>query len=761
MSRFVALREGLGEEWRWFVVTDQHGRKRPRRWTIIPVLAVVAALALAGLGILRGTGDTDAASLSGAIFTTTPDGSIVNENVHYDRKIDVYLDGGPGPNAPQTAAGLPDGDYVFQVSDPPGKVLLSQDAARCRVLRVASGVVVALRDKTNGSFVDHTSSDSCHINDSPDGAAGGTGKHDTNTDTDHGPPAIVVQLMPFFDTPNPGGVYKAWVIPLSRYLTNGGNLEAAPVPQCTRNGKPANNCNGGAVQIGYQRDPGFGPPRDQVKTDNFKVREFFPPEITVRKFHDLNGDGVWQRGTEPEIGVDQCVNDTGAIITCPGGWPYDFTEPVDGGTVTNTSFTPNTHVAGIPGTYTACEAHLPGWKQSAAYLDNVKLDAQQCVPAIVAGTSGERHEIIFANFRPTSVSGRKFIDLNGNGRKDPGEGCPPAPDVNNPGCQGITVRLHGTDGLGNTVDRHTTTDANGDYSFSDVNPGSYTIIVDEPPGFECSFPTPCNYNLNLRSGDVARNRDFGDFSRAEVHGQKFFDHNGNSAKDPNDEGVPDVEIHLDGTDGLGAQVHLITYTCGGVRLPDCMGEPVGSFWFLNLRPGTYTISEVVPTGLTQTAPLPVPPGTYTVTLVSDQVCIGKDFGNFGPCAGLTPGYWANWRNHYTADQFLSLLQGTIAQGSIVSADLYLSSIGCDNGDALHCMRRFLLSDQLTLNLTARTDPNLFRPAGAGLVGLCSIPGVGTLRQAIADGLSILGNPSGFTRDQILGVKDRLAAFATL
>ena len=42
--------------------------------------------------------------LSGAIFTTTVDGSIVNENVRYEVKEDVYLDGGPGPNAPPSAA---------------------------------------------------------------------------------------------------------------------------------------------------------------------------------------------------------------------------------------------------------------------------------------------------------------------------------------------------------------------------------------------------------------------------------------------------------------------------------------------------------------------------------------------------------------------------------------------------------------------------------------------------------------------------------
>lgn len=41
------------------------------------------------------------ARLDGAIFTTTPAGDIVNENVRYESKQEVFLDGGPGPNAPK------------------------------------------------------------------------------------------------------------------------------------------------------------------------------------------------------------------------------------------------------------------------------------------------------------------------------------------------------------------------------------------------------------------------------------------------------------------------------------------------------------------------------------------------------------------------------------------------------------------------------------------------------------------------------------
>src|ERR1043165_1915225 len=132
-------------------------------------------------------GDTESTStsisdLTGAVFTTTPDGGRVDANI-YASKDDVYLDGGPGNQAPPKAAALPDGDYYFQVTDPSGKVLLSSDAIECREFHVSAGLITAV------------------------GAAACS--HKTGIDQDHG--AITVQLMPYEDTPNPGGEYKAWV----------------------------------------------------------------------------------------------------------------------------------------------------------------------------------------------------------------------------------------------------------------------------------------------------------------------------------------------------------------------------------------------------------------------------------------------------------------------------------------------------------------------------------------------------------------------
>lgn len=184
-----------------------------------------------------------AAAPTGAIFTTLPDGSEVNYNI-YDDKRDVYLDGGPGPGAPQTAAGLDDGIYVFQVTDPSGKVLLSTDIAACRRFTVKDGIIIGVVP------------------------AGGC-EHETGVDIDHG--AVTVQLMPYNDTPNNGGVYKVWATLVEDYL-------AGCAMQGVTNGLGVVDC-GPLTRRSHGVAHGFIPA--ESKTDNFKVRSC-PREIDVR-----------------------------------------------------------------------------------------------------------------------------------------------------------------------------------------------------------------------------------------------------------------------------------------------------------------------------------------------------------------------------------------------------------------------------------------------------------------------------------------------
>ncbi len=214
----------------------------PARWKFVRGW-VAAVVVLLGLSVPA------YAQLSGAIFTTLFDGSAVNFNI-YPSKFDVYLDGGPPPGAPQGAAGLPDGTYVFQVTDPSGKTLLSQDIANCRQFTVSAGIITGVVP------------------------AGGC-QHATGTDIDHS--AVTVQLMPYADTPNNGGVYKAWATPVADYLAGCATLGVS-------NGLNVVDCGltGGDFH-------GFIP--SHSKTDNFKAKSAANREIDTH-FVDAAGHEI-------------------------------------------------------------------------------------------------------------------------------------------------------------------------------------------------------------------------------------------------------------------------------------------------------------------------------------------------------------------------------------------------------------------------------------------------------------------------------------
>ena len=888
---------------------------------------------------------------TGAIFTTTPDGGIVNENVHYQNKLFVYLDGGPPPNAPQTAAGLDDGWYVFQITDPSGGMLLSQDPSKCRVFEVTNGIITGLVSPSAFGLGDtytvgkgaNAQVFSCHVQDAPDPPnpagpddAGASGHHDTNVDVDHGADgAVVVQMMPYGTTPNPGGVYKAWVTPFQIYQDRNGDLDDIPAALSKGKQRP-HEC----PDFCADNDPGFGPPRSVQKTDNFKVLEA-PPALHVFKFEDLNGDGVRQE-TEPLI----------------EGWKITITETLfDGTTITNECFTSCWRAVAAGATVTVSEDLPEGWVQSYLTVDGVSVTiTTQPTSAVVEFAPGQMEAtVVFGNFRFASKSGDKFHDLNANGVRDEGE----------PGLADWTIKLDGTDGMGNAVNLTTTTDENGHYAFTGVAPGSYTVgeVCDE--GWSQSMPAPTNgcgsgvYDITLESGEVDAGNDFGNYQFATKSGAKFHDLNANGVRDADDAGLAGWTIKIAGTDGMGNAVSAETTTdadgnysfslapgtytvsevcqagweqslptptnwCGsgvyditlesgevdagndfgnyqfatksgakfhdlnanGVRDADDaglagwtikiagtdgMGNAVsaetttdadGNYSF-SLAPGTYTVSEVCQAGWEQSLPTPTNwcgSGVYDITLESGEVDADNDFGNFMPadihahkffdfnengvqdadelamegiefclyegdpaaalvscqnsdadgmvwwmdqrpgtytveetlpdgwfsttgtsqsitllsgetaqfefgnianCVGLTPGYWQNWQNHYTEAQFLTLLEGTIAEGDIALAEFYLTSQGCDDGDALHCMRRFLLANQLTLNLTQHSEfPN---PSGGSLFLACRVDGQeGNLGTWIAQALEIHdADGEGFTREFILLVKTVLDTFANM
>src|SRR2546427_9215792 len=86
-------------------------RRRSSSFRIIGWLAVISMLGLA----LLGPAASSVLALTGAVYTSNSDGSIIDAN-HYDAKADVYLTGGPcnGGSHP------PAGGYYFERGQPAG-----------------------------------------------------------------------------------------------------------------------------------------------------------------------------------------------------------------------------------------------------------------------------------------------------------------------------------------------------------------------------------------------------------------------------------------------------------------------------------------------------------------------------------------------------------------------------------------------------------------------------------------------------------------
>src|SRR5258706_11341653 len=219
--------------------------------TILIVLCMVALSTLASAG-----------TITGAIYTSLGDGTIVNKNL-YAQKPDVFLNGGPQNFS---AAGLPNGEYYYQTTDPSGAKLLSSDNVECRKVMVILGVISGVPTH-------------------PPAAACTTGYH-ANGALNPANGSTPVQLIPFDDTPNNGGEYKAWISTTSTF----------------------DNAT--------------------TKTDNFKVRNPNAAYISVCKYSDLNGNGTQDAGEaflahwiinatgvdgDAGSGVQQETNDFGCV----------------------------------------------------------------------------------------------------------------------------------------------------------------------------------------------------------------------------------------------------------------------------------------------------------------------------------------------------------------------------------------------------------------------------------------------------------------
>jgi RHS repeat-associated protein len=235
-----------------------------------------------------------------------------------------------------------------------------------------------------------------------------------------------------------------------------------------------------------------------------------------------------------------------------------------------------------PGTYTVQEVVPTGWTLTAQTGASVVGTGQ------FASTGNN-----FADFQLVSLGGTAYNDLNGDGVQEAGE----------PGLSGLTITL-----TQNGTSLTTTTDSSGNYSFTGVGPGAYTLAETLPSGDIFTQPAaPYTYSGTPTGGVNVTGDNFGNFQLVTLSGTVFYDKNDNHKKDGGEPGISGVTIALDGTNAATT-------------------DKSGAYTISGIGPGSHTLTEAVPTGYIETSPAG---DTFTFTAASGSN-LKENFANDKP-----------------------------------------------------------------------------------------------------------------------------------
>jgi uncharacterized repeat protein (TIGR01451 family) len=223
---------------------------------------------------------------------------------------------------------------------------------------------------------------------------------------------------------------------------------------------------------------------------------------------------------------------------------------------------------------------------------------------------------LFQEIRAGSIEGTVFKDANNNGVIDAGEqGVPPGEFPATP-----HIELTGTDYAGQSVNLTTTVDGNGHYSFTNLAPSDsagYTVTQRIQPtnlsdGIDSNGAGVAVANSAGRTAPeeilvgilapaaALTNRNFGEIPTSTLSGRIFFDPDQDAMRDPSEISyLAGALLRLTGTNDVGQSVDCsVTTSANGEYSFPLDSDPNPACRVL--RPGTYTITETPPPGLTHT-----------------------------------------------------------------------------------------------------------------------------------------------------------------
>jgi len=324
--------------------------------------------------------------------------------------------------------------------------------------------------------------------------------------------------------------------------------------------------------------------------------------ISGRVFKDNNvvPNGTYESGTDTpiqavSIELHSGANCGGAILASVttdvlgnyqfsglAAGTYSVCEPVQPTGTTNGITTAGTitSVGGSTGTAGTASNPTPTTSQ----IVNIILNA--AVGAEVSGTNGNN----FAEVVPSTISGIVFQDMNNNGLKDGADTA----------LAGVTIQLQDN---GGTVVATTTTAADGSYSFSNLAPGTYSVLEPTQPTGTSNGKTVAGTVANggtsgtatgvlvlpsriasiiLPPNTTASGNNFAEIPNGRrISGWLFLDYNNNGLlNNPPDHGIGGQTLNLTGVDINSNAVTATTTTATD-----------GTYSFTGLPEGTYAVTQ--------------------------------------------------------------------------------------------------------------------------------------------------------------------------
>ena len=233
-----------------------------------------------------------------------------------------------------------------------------------------------------------------------------------------------------------------------------------------------------------------------------------------------------------------------------------------------------------------------------------------------------------------SISGTVVAKSNGNGTAEPGE--TPVAGVT------VTLTLAGPDGILGTADDivdTTTTDSNGDYSFTGLPPGPFQIVTTPPANYtplaDANGGNPNNITSTLSRGQNLADQDFEYSGPGSITGTVLIDTNG------------------DGTGDTPLQGAVLTLVDGsGNPVLDNLGNPItattdsnGDYTFSNVPAGTYGVKKTPSPNYRSFSDVDGtdPDWIQNIVVTDDTESSGNDF----VVQNLEcPNTWPNWQDEH-------------------------------------------------------------------------------------------------------------------